>query len=67
MIYLTLGDLVVRSPEQGHPQRVHVHLWGKKKHHLSYISSIIFHSILVTKTFYKNKQQGKSKAIVSTF
>lgn len=31
MIYLTLGNLIVRSPEQGHPQRVHVHLWGVKK------------------------------------
>lgn len=26
MIYLTLGDLVVSSPEEGHSQRVHVHL-----------------------------------------
>lgn len=24
--YLALGDLVVGSPEEGHPQRVHVHL-----------------------------------------
>lgn len=27
MIYLTLGYFIVCSPEQGHPQRVHVHLW----------------------------------------
>lgn len=29
MVYLTLGDLIVCSPEQGHPQRIHVHLEQK--------------------------------------
>lgn len=29
MVYLTLGDLIVCSPEQGHPQRIHVHLERK--------------------------------------
>lgn len=30
VIYLTLGNLIICSPKQGHSQRIHVHLKGGK-------------------------------------
>lgn len=35
VFYLTVGNLIICSPKQGHSQRIHVHLRGEKNTTLS--------------------------------
>lgn len=56
MIYLTLGNLIVRSPEQGHPQRVHVHLWGVKKKEIHYSAELLLNSTNILTNNNKSKE-----------